>query len=181
MIISVILNVITLAIVAAFVMVIYMAYRKRPDVTSSLGAVIEDLFHYKNDVYHLLPFKKNLTGPVGTFSAYTPDTEDYAPIGTNSYDYEPNENLSGTLINLNESEFIKRQALSQEWEKEYGESEMTLSSGTVASLDQSELVRRQALLHELEKEYGENVGFDVISQNDPNFKEKVNKLIEELS
>lgn len=154
MIISILLNVITLAIVAAFAMVIYMAYRKRPDPTSTVGDVIRDIFYspkYPTSIYGIVPFKKGLMGPIGEFGEYS--SEEYSDLIGNSYNYKQGE---------------------KPWQG-------TDLSDNVINLSPEELIKRQELIQNLEKTYGEDVGFDNISQNDPEFKNKINNLIKQLS
>jgi hypothetical protein len=87
-IISFVLNIITILIVGIFALVIYMAYRKRPELTSSPLDVMRDIVagaagHAR--VYKIHPFKRLLTGPVGEFGNYT--DLDLSPLKGNTYDY----------------------------------------------------------------------------------------------
>ena len=72
-IISFILNLITIAIVGLFALVVYMCYRKRPDLQSTPLDVMRDLVSGQATharIYKMLPFKPLLTGPVGEFGSW---------------------------------------------------------------------------------------------------------------
>ena len=87
-IISFVLNLITILVVGAFALVIYMAYRKRPELTSTPLDVMRDIVagaagHAR--VYKVYPFKKLLTGPVGEFGNYSDKV--LSNLKGNTYDY----------------------------------------------------------------------------------------------
>jgi hypothetical protein len=88
-IISFVLNLITILVVGAFALVIYMAYRKRPELTSTPLDVMRDIVagaagHAR--VYKIHPFKRLLTGPVGEFGEYT--DKEFAGLKGNTYEYD---------------------------------------------------------------------------------------------
>ena len=89
MIISILLNIITLCVVGAFAMVLYMAYRKRPDLSHTPLQVLRDITVFPDKpgiVYDLVPFKKGLLGPVGEFGSYYEG--EYSDLIGNSYTYK---------------------------------------------------------------------------------------------
>ena len=72
-IISFILNLITVSIVGLFALIVYMSYRKRPDLKSTPLDVMRDIAAGQSGharVYKIAPFKRLLTGPVGEFGEY---------------------------------------------------------------------------------------------------------------
>ena len=91
-IISFVLNIITLAIVGALMLVVYMSYRKRPDVTSTPMDVMRDIVAGQAGparIYKIIPFKRLLTGPIGEFGSN--DTQEYSNLGGNTYDHVSGE------------------------------------------------------------------------------------------
>tara|TARA_R110000851_G_scaffold73522_2_gene162213 strand:+ start:131 stop:475 length:345 start_codon:yes stop_codon:yes gene_type:complete len=89
-IISFILNLITIAIVGLFVLIVYMSYRKRPDLKSSPLDVMRDIVGGQSGharIYKIAPFKRTLTGPVGEFGNYDDPDADYSDLSGNSYDH----------------------------------------------------------------------------------------------
>ena len=89
-IISFILNLITLSIVGLFALIVYMSYRKRPDLKSTPLDVMRDIVAGQSGharVYKIFPFKRLLTGPVGEFGEYSDPDVEYSDLSGNSYDY----------------------------------------------------------------------------------------------
>tara|TARA_R110002096_G_scaffold295644_1_gene489998 strand:+ start:49 stop:642 length:594 start_codon:yes stop_codon:yes gene_type:complete len=89
-IISFILNLITISIVGLFALIVYMSYRKRPDLKSTPLQVMRDIVggqagHAR--VYKIAPFKRNLTGPVGEFGNYSDPDAEYSDLSGNSYNH----------------------------------------------------------------------------------------------
>tara|TARA_R110002074_G_scaffold85783_1_gene189650 strand:+ start:138 stop:530 length:393 start_codon:yes stop_codon:yes gene_type:complete len=91
-IISFVLNLITILVVGTFALVIYMAYRKRPDLTSSPLDVMRDIVAGHSGptrLYKIHPFKRLLTGPVGEFGNYS--DKEFSDLKGNTYDHVGNK------------------------------------------------------------------------------------------
>lgn len=112
---AIVLNLITIAIVAAFAIVIYMAYRKRDDPSVMPLDVMTDIISGQaghSRIYKVRPFKYMLTGPIGNFKPHKDEDREYSNLNGNSYDYiygrKPWQGVStgiGTYSGISSSKF----------------------------------------------------------------------------
>ena len=92
--ISIILNLITILIVLGFIVIVYLSYRQRPNLSATPLDVMRDIIGGQSGharVYKVTPYKNLLIGPMGNFDGgTTPGNEiNLATIDGNSYDYVP--------------------------------------------------------------------------------------------
>jgi hypothetical protein len=161
-IISFILNLITISIVGLFALIVYMSYRKRPDLKSTPLQVMRDIVggqagHAR--VYKIFPFKRNLTGPVGEFGNYSDPDVDYSDLSGNSYDHIEGQKPWENVPNVN---FGSRSGIVDVPEDFYSRSEQLrdLEDGK-GGFYPSEL--QKSLL-------------DTMNPNDPRFDEKIEMI-----
>lgn len=86
--ISLIINLITIAIVAVFVFVVYMAYRGRPSPSIRPIDVMRDMVAGQSGharIYKVAPWWTQLEGDTGSFEAN--DSGEYSDLQGNLYDY----------------------------------------------------------------------------------------------
>ena len=149
-IISFILNLITISIVGLFALIVYMSYRKRPDLKSTPLQVMRDIVggqagHAR--VYRIVPFKRNLTGPVGEFGNYSDPDVNYSDLSGNSYDHIVGQKPWENVPNIN---FGSRAGIVDVPDDFYSRSEQ---------------------LRDLEKSL-----LDTMNPNDPRFDEKIEMI-----
>lgn len=160
--IGLILNIITLLIVGLFVFFIYVAYRQRPEPTITPLDVMRDIVGGQaghSRIYKVVPTKRLLYGPSGEFGNYT--NVDYSRLEGNMYDYK-----EGT----------------KPWE---GDQNVNFGSFTGVPRteieDVQELNTRRELLKKAEKNETDSrkkMLLENLSQNDPNFYDKLAKIQE---
>lgn len=87
---SIILNLITILVVAIFAFFIYVAYRQRPDPTITPIQVMRDIVASQSTharLYKVVPYKRLMNGPIGEFGSYS--DKSYAKLEGNMSDYKP--------------------------------------------------------------------------------------------
>lgn len=152
MIVSVLLNIITISIVGLFVLIIYMAYRKRPELTSTPLDVMRDIVGGQSNhtrIYKVWPFKRLLTGPVGEFGNYS--NSDYSSLNGNSYEYTFGKKPWDGVENIN-----------------FG-----------STVGVSDLTENQAIVQYLDTLYPMK-GFDSINQSDVMFSTKIQSILNKI-
>ena len=93
--ISIILNLITILIVLGFIVIVYLSYRHRPNFSATPLDVMRDIVggqagHAR--IYKASPHKHLLTGPIGSFDmGYKNTHQDIALLTGNSYEYTQGE------------------------------------------------------------------------------------------
>ena len=161
-IISFILNLITVAIVGLFALIVYMSYRKRPDLRSTPLDVMRDIVggqagHAR--IYRIAPFKRNLTGPVGEFGSYSDPDAEYSDLSGNSYNFIEGQKPWEGVENVN---FGSRSGVLEVPEDYYSRSQQ---------LRDLEDGRGGFYPSELQKSL-----LDTINPNDPRFDEKIEMI-----
>lgn len=86
--ISLILNLITIAIVGVFVFLVYLSYLKRPEPSMRPIDVMRDIVggqagHAR--IYKVAPYNQMLTGDTGEFVSHIKD--DFSTLGGNMFNY----------------------------------------------------------------------------------------------
>jgi len=88
---SIILNLITIAIVGIFALFVYVAYRQRPDLSATPLDIMRDIVGGQGSqarIHKVVPYKRLLYGPMGNFKNYE-TSEELAPLEGNMSDYKP--------------------------------------------------------------------------------------------
>ena len=162
--IGLLLNIITLIIVGLFVFFIYISYRQRPDITTRPIDVMRDIVGGQaghSRIYKVLPDKRLLYGPVGTFGNYS--EVDYSRLEGNMFPY--NEGTK-PWEGVKDANFGSYSGVSQ-----------TELSGINEAMDQPDSTkRRQEILAIALANTGDankTRDIELLNVNDPDFYEKL--------
>ena len=190
--ISIILNIITILIVGGFILVVYMSYRTRPNLKATPLDVMRDIVGGQSGharVYKAAHLKELLTGPVGTHEeGMATEGMIYSDIDGNSYSYDAGKRPWDGVedINFGSSTGVSSGDLEQMRVQEGGPDWRTKGDAAYNEKDWGQNVyisegdERREILQTLEDSGTLSLSqlnlLDSINPNDPNFESKIELL-----